>query len=166
MPNEILLTDTEIRRAHSKAMEQAQEYGDDGNPIPERAIAKAQLAKSSAYYEKKIAGLEARIKDGEKSAKWNSAYYVKEISNLEEACADERAKTLKEAKIAILEAIVDEPEFPDEMPEEMWQQINGNKELATIAMRNTVRLTKNGITERLLPKLKDMEALKSGTMPK
>lgn len=34
------LTDTEIREAMANALKEAQEYGDDGLPIPERAVAK------------------------------------------------------------------------------------------------------------------------------
>ena len=54
-----------------------------------------------------------------------------------------------------LKTISDEPEFPDEMPNELWEKMNGNKELTQTVMRNAVRLTKEGITDRLQAKLKE-----------
>jgi len=42
---QLLLTDGEIRRAMKKANDDAQLYGDDGNPLPEKEVAKAQLGK-------------------------------------------------------------------------------------------------------------------------
>jgi len=37
-----LLSDEEIRKAIKEAMDMGQEYGDDGEPLPERCVAKAQ----------------------------------------------------------------------------------------------------------------------------
>jgi hypothetical protein len=41
---DLLLSDQEIRMILKQAMDEAQEYGDDGEPLPERLVAKAQLA--------------------------------------------------------------------------------------------------------------------------
>ena len=49
----------------------------------------------------------------------------------------------------VLEAIKNEPEFPGDMPDELWDEMNGNREICTRVMQNSVRLTKQGITKRL-----------------
>lgn len=46
-------------------------------------------------------------------------------------------------------AIDDEPEYPDEMPDEMWEKIKYDRDAVTEALRLTVQLTKEGIKERL-----------------
>ena len=43
------LSDEKIRNAMSKAMEEAQDYGNDGKPIPERQV--AQVALDDCYKE-------------------------------------------------------------------------------------------------------------------
>jgi hypothetical protein len=50
----------------------------------------------------------------------------------------------------VLKAISDEPELEDEMPEAMWTFVKESKENATIALRHVVKLTKDGIKERVL----------------
>lgn len=40
-----MLTDKEIRLAMTEAMDEGHEYGDDGEPLPERVVAKAQAKK-------------------------------------------------------------------------------------------------------------------------
>lgn len=50
----------------------------------------------------------------------------------------------------ILQVIADEPELEDEMPEAMWKFISESKENAVIAMRHIVRLTKEGIAQRMM----------------
>ena len=62
-------------------------------------------------------------------------------------------ETLKMVKVLILQAIADEPDFPGEMPDELWEEIKDNREVATETLRITVRLTKNGITDRFLEAL-------------
>ncbi len=53
-------------------------------------------------------------------------------------------------------AIADEPEFPSKMPDEMYEAINeavkdrGDRSTIIDIMRNVVRITKEGITERFL----------------
>ena len=47
------------------------------------------------------------------------------------------------------QAVDDEPEYPGEMPDEMYQAICSRKDVATEAMRITVRLTKQGIKRRM-----------------
>ena len=57
-----------------------------------------------------------------------------------------------------LESIIDEPEFPGDMPPELWDMLNGNRDNTIRVMRSTVKLTKNGITDRLLVKAEDINA--------
>ena len=71
---------------------------------------------------------------------------------------------LEQARAEVLKAIDDEPEFPSEMPDEMWEAIEpaasderGLRSLIQGLVRNTVKLTKRRIKERL--------AFKSGNMP-
>ena len=54
----------------------------------------------------------------------------------------------------VAKGIDDEPEFTDEMPDGMWQALKelveeNDREGMTEAFRETVRLTKQGIKERL-----------------
>lgn len=49
---------------------------------------------------------------------------------------------------ALMQAIVDEPELPGGMPEEMWDAICNDRDAATEAFRIVVRQTKEGITTR------------------
>ncbi len=58
-------------------------------------------------------------------------------------------------KLYALQAIADEVEYPSNMPDELWQELNGNRDNVQKAMRSTVRLTKNAITERFLQALKE-----------
>ena len=52
--------------------------------------------------------------------------------------------------LAAIIAIVDEePELSDEMPDEMFQAIQGDKDAITEVIRIAVRLTKQGIRDRL-----------------
>ena len=61
----------------------------------------------------------------------------------------------KEVVKLALQAIEDEPEFPGDIDDELWDALNGNKENVISAMRSSVRLTKKGIVERLEVKLKE-----------
>jgi len=67
--------------------------------------------------------------------------------------------TFKEGKKEVVElalkSINDEPEFPGEMPDELWAQLDGDKDKVVVSMRASVRLTKKGIIERLQENLKD-----------
>ena len=72
-----------------------------------------------------------------------------------ESCEKEHDEVGREIKLLVLQAITDEPEYPSEMPDELWQKLKGNRVNASKAMRSTVRLTKNGITERFLQALKE-----------
>lgn len=62
---------------------------------------------------------------------------------------------IKEVVELCLEAIAAEPEFPSDMPDELWDELNGNRENTDLAMKNSVRLTKRSITERLQAQLKE-----------
>lgn len=77
----------------------------------------------------------------------------------DEIPAIERAAVERVKRIA-LESIAAEHEYPQDMPDELWVELNGNRLNTTKAMRSTVRLTKNGITDRFL------EALKSSLLGK
>jgi hypothetical protein len=50
----------------------------------------------------------------------------------------------------VIKAIADEPEFPDEMPDELWKLITSDKAIATLAFQQTVSMTKWEITQRIL----------------
>ena len=63
-------------------------------------------------------------------------------------------QTKKAVKILALQAIADEEEFPSDMPDELWREIDGNREMTTRAMRGAARLTKKGITKRFKKRLK------------
>ncbi len=45
LDKQFILTDEEIRQALKEANRKAQDYGDDNEPLPERAVAQAQLKK-------------------------------------------------------------------------------------------------------------------------
>ncbi len=49
-----------------------------------------------------------------------------------------------------LQAIKSESEYPDQMPDEMWEAIKGDRDAMTQALRLTVRETKDSIKDRLL----------------
>ena len=78
--------------------------------------------------------------------------------------ADEFFNAEYEQKVReiFLRAIADEPEFPGDMPDELWKELDGNRENVTTAMQSTVRLTKNGITDRFLQALKDRKEGEDG----
>ncbi len=46
-----------------------------------------------------------------------------------------------------IKAVNDEPEYPGEMPSEMWVAMQ-DRDVATEVMRQSVRFTKQGILER------------------
>ena len=50
----ILLTDEQIRKILKEAMNAGQEYGDDGEPLPERCVAKVQYKKMVAFLKSKV----------------------------------------------------------------------------------------------------------------
>lgn len=58
---------------------------------------------------------------------------------------DERVFTESEVRSAAMA----EPELPGEMPNEMWDAINNDRDAATKAMRIIVRQTREGILGRL-----------------
>ena len=63
--------------------------------------------------------------------------------------------TKEEVLELVQQAIDDEPEFPGDIPEEMYQTItSGDKDTVSEALRISVRLTKSGILERVKSKLK------------
>ena len=58
--------------------------------------------------------------------------------------------------LELVEAAIDEePEFPGEMPEDMYQAIvTGDKDVMAESLRIAARLTKKGILQRVKDKLK------------
>ena len=78
----------------------------------------------------------------------------KSPKEVEEAIKQEREKIIDCA----LQTIAEEPEFPGEMPDELWQPLTGilnNKADVAQVLSNVVKLTKREITNRLLEALKD-----------
>lgn len=62
--------------------------------------------------------------------------------NINEAISAERDRCLQ--------AVDDETEFPGDMPDEMWDAIAGDRDAMAEALRIAVRLTKDGIRERIM----------------
>ena len=60
----------------------------------------------------------------------------------------------KEVVDIAIQVINEEPEFPGDMPDELWNKIDGTRQQLTDIMRNTARLTKDGIKARLQTQLK------------
>jgi hypothetical protein len=54
----------------------------------------------------------------------------------------------------ILKAIDDEPEYPGDMPDYIWNALNGDKDATLKTLRLTVSLTKQAIRNRILKQLK------------
>lgn len=52
-------------------------------------------------------------------------------------------------KEKVIKAINDEPEYPGDMPDEMWKALKNDRDAMAKALRLTVQLTKQGIKERL-----------------
>lgn len=50
----------------------------------------------------------------------------------------------------VLKAIDDEEELDGEMPDSVWNHLNGNRENTEYLLRETVKLTKENIRERVL----------------
>ena len=69
--------------------------------------------------------------------------------NLKEILAINSEATRLECQ-RCLKAVDDEPELPDEMPDEMWATIAGDRNAMEEALRIVVRQTKAGIRERIL----------------
>ena len=49
-----------------------------------------------------------------------------------------------------LRAVDDEPELDDDMPDELWECISGDRAAITEALRSAVRATKAGIRDRIM----------------
>jgi hypothetical protein len=49
----------------------------------------------------------------------------------------------------VRQAIADEPEFPGDMPDDMWDIVRQDRATAVLAFRQAVIATKNGILERV-----------------
>jgi hypothetical protein len=57
----------------------------------------------------------------------------------------------------VLKAIDDEPEYPGDMPDHIWNALNGDKDATLKALRLTASLTKRGIRNRVLKQLEKLE---------
>jgi hypothetical protein len=66
-----------------------------------------------------------------------------------------RKEERERIKILALQSIADELEYPSEMPDELWEELDGNRDNVQKALQSAVRLTKNGITDRFLSALRD-----------
>jgi hypothetical protein len=53
-------------------------------------------------------------------------------------------------RAGVAEAVDAEPEFPGAMPDEMWEEVKGDRDAWEESMRIAVRLTKKNIRERAL----------------
>ena len=58
---------------------------------------------------------------------------------------------MSELKLSdVLKAIADEEELPGDMPDKVWEELKDDRDAMSEALKMTVRLTKAGITERIL----------------
>ena len=110
-----------------------------------KVLTKAEV-KKALENAKCPAGLIERI--GQDISLWWKTGWIQEI------LLAQKIATIREVRELALQSIADEPEYPTDMPDELWNELNGNRENTDSAMKSTVRLTKNGITERLLARLK------------
>ena len=96
-----------------------------------------------------------KIKDAElrRAIETTSICHEGELQTKDEEC-QQKVEGIKQL---ILQAIVDEPEYPGDMPNELWEELDGNRTNVLKTMRSTVRLTKNGIADRFLQALKKQE---------
>lgn len=81
---------------------------------------------------------------------------------IQEILLAQRIAGMREAVGLCLNAIAAEPEFPGDMPDEVWNEVNGDRGKTDLALKGSVRLTKKGIIERLqaqLQKIKELEAI-------
>ena len=49
----------------------------------------------------------------------------------------------------VLKAIAEEPEYPGDMPDEVWNKIGNDRKMVEKALRSTVQITKNRIRQRI-----------------
>jgi len=100
--------------------------------------------------------LTRREKDAEIAELKEQVEYMHEawevLIEVTEAECQERVEGIKRV---VLQSIANEPEYPSDMPDELWRELDGNRINVSKAMQSTVRLTKNGITERFLQALKE-----------
>jgi hypothetical protein len=61
---------------------------------------------------------------------------------------------------SILKAIDDEPEYPGDMPDYIWNVLNGDKDATLKTLRLTVSLTKKAIRNRILKQLEKENNIK------
>lgn len=55
------------------------------------------------------------------------------------------------AKSRAINCVLEEPELPGDIPEEMYQAIiHGDREFVTLALRTVVKQTKDGIIDRIM----------------
>lgn len=55
------------------------------------------------------------------------------------------------AKSVAINCVLEEPELPGNIPEDMYQAIiNGDREFVTLALRTVVKKTKEGIIDRIM----------------
>lgn len=66
-----------------------------------------------------------------------------------EALGEKNNQYWQDEKARVIEIIKAEPEFPGEMPQDMFEKINNNKSAMTEALRLAVQFTKQNILKRL-----------------
>jgi len=73
-----LLSDEGIRKAIKQAMDEGQEYGDDGKPLPEKLVAKAQHAKDQKRIEQVFEAVEFYDKNYS-NTEWGNEHFRKDV---------------------------------------------------------------------------------------
>ena len=76
---------------------------------------------------------------------------------LVEARRTAKSEEREDVKSIALKAIKDEPEFPSDMPDVIWETIHNDRHNADIVFRNVVKITKREITGRFLQALSKEE---------
>jgi hypothetical protein len=61
----------------------------------------------------------------------------------------EQEREIKTMKDTFIKAINDEPEYPNEIPDEIFEKIKNDKDLITQALHLTIQITKDRIKERI-----------------
>lgn len=72
-----------------------------------------------------------------------------------------RIAELEQAVRVLAKSIYDEPELPGDMPDEMWNMLNGNRNMTRLALVRVVQETKRGILERATANHIAREAIKA-----
>ncbi len=147
-----LISDEKIKQAWNGAVDPPVAFDlkltlDERYAMRNKAVAQAQIdADTLKAKEIEKASYEAGYGDAENKALISANKLINQVAKRE--FDNGKAEGIKTVVDAALQAIIDEPELPGEMPDEMWNELNGDRESTTTSMQYVVRRTKSAITER------------------